>query len=104
MREFWKIVGDGRLAEAQRFLVTPDSPIQQWSGGDIAAAHVVRVVPRSVSHSPKSAATVEFAVDVWIRPTSNVTPWGEPGTHQLFEHVVRMSDGSWRLVETGTGP
>jgi hypothetical protein len=33
-----------------------------------------------------------------------VTPWGATGTHMLFERVVRMSDGSWRLVETGTGP
>lgn len=104
VREFWKTVGDGRLEEAQRLLVLPDSPIQLWSGGDIADAHVVRVVPHSVSRSPKNDATVEFSVDVWIRPSSNVTPWGGPGTHQLFEHVVRLSDGSWRLVESGTGP
>jgi hypothetical protein len=104
VREFWKTVGDGRLAEAQRFLVSPTSPIQLWSDGDIADARVVRVVPHSVSRSPKNEATVEFSVIVWIRPSSNVTPWGDPGTHQLFEHVVRMSDGSWRLVESGTGP
>lgn len=102
VREFWKMAGDGRLGEAKRFLVTADSSIQQWTGDDIADARLVHVVPHSVSLAPK--ATVEFAADVWIRPSSGVTPWGDTGTHQLFENVVRMSDGTWRLVESGTGP
>ena len=102
VREFWKLAGEGRLGEAKRFLVAADSPIRQWTGGDIAGARFVRVVPHSVARAPK--ATVEFSAIVWIRPSAGVTPWGETGTHQLFENVMRMSDGTWRMYESGTGP
>jgi hypothetical protein len=62
------------------------------------------VVADSVGPSPGRDATIEFAVKVWIDPSSAVTPWGPAGTHVLFQRVVRISDGSWRLVESGTGP
>lgn len=104
VREFWKMVGEGRLAEAKQHLVTADSPLQQWTGDDIATARMRRVVPDSVGRGPSSNATIEFSVIVWIDPSSTVSPWGETGTHQLFENVVRMSDGTWRMVESGTGP
>jgi hypothetical protein len=104
VRDFWTLVGAGRLEDAQRSLVAPGSPILQWSGGDIASAHFVRVVPRSVSRGPADGATVEFAAVVWIEPAPGVSPWGDPGEHQLFEHVVRMSDGTWRMWDSGTGP
>ena len=103
-REFWKLVGAGRLAEAQRFLVAPGAPIQQWDGADVAGARFVRVVPDSTSAGPPEGATVEFAADVWIEPAGAVSPWGDAGVHQLFESVVRMSDGTWRMWESGTGP
>ena len=104
VREFWKLVGAGRLAEAQRFLVAPGAPIQQWDGADIGGARFVRVVPDSTSAGPPDGATVEFAADVWIEPAGAVSPWGDAGVHQLFESVVRMSDGTWRMWESGTGP
>jgi hypothetical protein len=104
VQRFWELVGDGRLDEAKRLLVTADSPIQEWSGDDIAGARFVRVIPHSVGGGPLPDATVEFSVLVWIEPAAGPSPWGEPGEHQLFENVVRMSDGSWRLVESGTGP
>jgi hypothetical protein len=103
-RGFWTLVGDGRLEDAQRSLAAPGSPIQDWTGEDIAAARFVRLVPRSVSKAPAEGATIEFAVVVWIEPGSQPSPWGEPGRHQLFEHVVRMSDGTWRMWDSGTGP
>ena len=34
----------------------------------------------------------------------SVSPWGDARVHQLFESVVRMSDGRWRIWESGTGP
>ena len=104
VREFWTLAGDGRLEEAQQSLVAPGSPIQDWTGEDIAAARFVRVVPRSVGRAPADGATLEFSVVVWIEPDSQPSPWGEPGEHQLFEHVVRMSDGTWRMWDSGTGP
>ena len=104
VREFWKLIGTGRLAEAQRFLVAPDAPIQQWDGADIGGARFVRVVPDSTSAGPPEGATVEFAADVWIEPADAVSPWGDAGVHQLFESVVRMSDGTWRMWDSGTGP
>jgi hypothetical protein len=104
VREFWKAVGEGRLSEAQRFLTSPDSSIRKWTDSGVGKARVVSVVADSVGPSPGPNATIQFAVDVWIKPASAVTPWGATGTHTLFERVVRMSDGSWRLVESGTGP
>ena len=104
VRLFWRLVGEGRLAEAKRFLVAPGSPILQWSGEDIGGARYVRLMPHSTSAAPPEGATVEFAVEVWIDPATSVSPWGEAAVHELFESVVRMSDGSWRLYESGTGP
>ena len=104
VREFWKVVGEGRVSEAQRLLTSPGSSIRQWTDSGVSRARVVSVVADSVGLSPGSDATIEFAVNVWIEPASAVSPWGATGTHMLFERVVRMSDGSWRLVESGTGP
>jgi hypothetical protein len=105
VRKFWTLAGDGRLEEAKRSLVAPGSPIQDWTGEDIASARFVRVVPRSVSGAPVEGATIEFSVDVWIEETASApNVWGDPGEHQLFEHVVRMSDGTWRMWDSGTGP
>ena len=65
----------------------------------------MRVVPDSVGRAPGRGRTIEFAADVWIEQAAS-TPnlWGDPGEHQLFEHVVRMSDGTWRMWDSGTGP
>jgi hypothetical protein len=103
VRQFWTLVGKGRLGEAQRSLVAPGSPIANWTGDDIAA-HFVRLVPRSVGGAPVEGATIEFSVIVWIDAGPQSSPWGDPGEHQLFEHVVRMSDGTWRMWDSGTGP
>ncbi len=61
-------------------------------------------MPHSVGRAPADGATIEFAVVVWMEPGSQPSPWGGPGEHQLFEHVVRMSDGTWRMWDSGTGP
>ncbi len=104
VRRFWTDVGHGRMAEAQRSLVAPGSPIQEWNGEDVAAAHFVRLVPHSVGGSPEPGATIGFSAVVWIDAGSADSPWGPAGDHQLFEHVVRMSDGTWRMWDSGTGP
>ena len=104
VRLFWKLVGDDRLEEAQRFLVAPGAPIQQWDGADISDARFVRLVPDSTTAGPPEGSTIQFAAEVWIEPAGSVSAWGDTGTHRLFESVVRMSDGSWRMYESGTGP
>jgi len=107
VRTFWTLVGEGKLAEAQATVVAPGSPIQHWSAEQdgIAAARFVRVVPDSVGQGPTEGATVEFAVDVWIeQDPAEPGLWGDPREHQLFEHVVRMSDDTWRMWDSGTGP
>ena len=72
----------------------------QWTGEDIAAARFVRVVPTR-SAGPAEGATIEFAV---TSGSSGPPPaCGATGEHQLFEHVVRMSDGTWRMWDSGTG-
>jgi hypothetical protein len=107
VRRFWTLVGEGKLAEAQATVVAPGSPLLQWSDEQdgIAAARFVGVVPDSVGRGPAESATIEFAVDVWIEQhPSEPVLWGDQGEHQLFEHVVRMSDGTWQMWDSGTGP
>jgi hypothetical protein len=77
----------------------------QWDEDSIAGARFVRVLPGSVGLAPAQGATIEFAADVWIEQAASApNVWGDPGEHQLFEHVVRMSDGTWRMWDSGTGP
>ena len=104
VRRFWTLVGEGEVAEAKATAVAPGSPLLEGDEDSIASARFVRVLPSSVSRAPADGATIEFSVIVWIEPSSQPSPWGEPGEHQLFEHVVRMSDGSWRMWDSGTGP
>jgi hypothetical protein len=104
VKQFWTLTGEGRLAEAQRVLVAPGSPILQWTGDDIVAARYVRLVPHSVGGFPAEGATIEFSAVVWIDAGPAASAWGPAGDHQLFEHVVRMSDGTWRMWDSGTGP
>ena len=104
VKQFWTLAGEGRLAEAQRFLVAPGSPIQHVDrrGHRLGALRARRAALGL--RAPAGGATIEFAVDVWIDAGSAATPWGPAGEHQLFEHVVRMSDGTWRMWDSGTGP
>jgi len=58
-----------------------------------------RALPR-----PGSDATVSFGSWVYIVPTVTSSPFGTTAARwEIFSRVVRMSDGSWRLVEVGTG-
>jgi hypothetical protein len=104
VRRFWNAVGRGDLKRAQDQYTSPDSEIRHWEGTDIAAARFVRVVPSSTVRGSIPGATIEFAVEVWIKPSGSDNAWGPTRVHWLFENVVRMSDGTWRLVESGTGP
>ena len=104
VEEFWTLLGEGRLREAQRTLVAPGSPILQWGDPGIASARFVDVAPGSVDPRPEPDATVQFLVTVWIEGADGATPWGEPSEHDLYQRLVRMTDGSWKMWDSATGP
>jgi hypothetical protein len=105
VRAFWTLLGEGKLAEAKATLVAPGSPLLQWDEESIASARFVRVMPDPVGRGPLQGATIEFSVEVWIEQAASApNVWGDPREHQLFEHVVRMSDGTWKMWDSGTGP
>lgn len=51
----------------------------------------------------KDDETVKFAVRVYVVPRFAVGNWDGPGVYVQYMGFVRMSDGSWRVYETGTG-
>jgi hypothetical protein len=110
VREFWRTAGDTRLSAGERtraarsHLIAPGSPLTRWDAAGVAGARLVRVDRSCVPGAPPEGASVEFAALVWIRPATPSTPWGKTGVHEVFESVVRMSDGSWRMWDAGTGP
>lgn len=52
----------------------------------------------------KTDETVELPVEVYVEPRLPVGNWDAPGVYVQYMGFVRMSDGSWRVMETGTGP
>lgn len=103
VRGFWRLLGERRFARL-RAAVTPGSPLADphlaW---DVAAARLLAVHPRATSVVPPYA-TVEFKIDVFVKPTAGHDTWGATGSHTLWMTVTRMSDQSWRVYEYGTGP
>lgn len=104
VRRYWTLVGTHSYDAA--FSLTTGSHIDKGSlrTTGVDAARYVRpngeVIP-----SPGADATVDFGSQVLIVPIATGSPFGtKPRRWQMFSRVVRMSDGSWRLVELGTGP
>ncbi len=104
VERFWTLLGEGRLDEAQRTLVAPGAPLLEWTEPGIAAARFVGVAPQPVLPDPGEHATVRFLVTVWIEGTGGATPWGDPADHDLFQSVVYMPDGTWKMWDSATGP
>ncbi|HTX70700.1 MAG TPA: hypothetical protein VMH50_16360 [Thermoleophilia bacterium] len=101
---YWRLQSQNRFAAA-RELLSPTSPMQAgWPGTDaIVKAHLVRAQGPVLVRSLKPSETVEFPVRVYVVPKYAVGNWNGPGTYVQYMGFVRMSDGSWRLMETGTG-
>jgi hypothetical protein len=103
VRGFWRLLGERRFARL-RAAVAPGSPLADrhliW---DVAAARLLAVHPRATGVVPPYA-TVEFKIDVFVKPTAGHDTWGAAGNHTLWMTVTRMSDQSWRVYEYGTGP
>ena len=103
VRTFWRLVGRRSFAAA-RALVVPGSPLasadERWG---IRRATLLAVHPEQLFAHPESYATLEFPVDVDVVPSSE-SAWGPAGKHTLWMVMTRMSDGTWRVYETGSGP
>lgn len=103
-RRYWRLLSENRFAAA-RGLLSPTSPMQTgWPGADaVVKAHLVRAREPVLVKSLKPSETVEFPVEVYVVPRFPVGNWGGPGVYVQYMGFVRMSDDSWRVMETGTG-
>ena len=104
VRRYWTLLGVHSYDAA--FALTTGSHIENAGAQPkvIESARYLRPVGR-VFPTPGEDATVEFGSWVRIVPTATGSPFGtEPRRWEMFARVTRMSDGSWRLVELGTGP
>jgi hypothetical protein len=104
VKRWWQLAGQGREAEARQ-LTTPDSPLRAQFEVAWKSAHFVGAA-NNVLPAPVTGATVEFEVTVFVDPIIDPpSPFGDKaGEVTMFENVTRMSDGTWRLVDGGTGP
>ena len=102
---YWRSLSENRFGAA-RALLSPTSPMQTgWPGTDaIVRAHLVRAKGPVLWKTLKAGETVEFPVEVYVVPSYPVGNWGGPGTYVEYMGFVRMSDGTWRVMETGSGP
>ena len=108
MRRYWRYFGDQRYDQAHA-LTTGDhlAASSLWSSPpsepEVKAARFLRVIGDLVN-DPGEDATLEFPFDVHIVPGA-ASPFGDaPVDQAMWARVVRMSDGTWRLVELGTSP
>ncbi len=102
--QYWRLLSEDRFGAARR-LLSPTSPMQTgWPGTDaIVRAHLVRACGPVLVGSLKASETVEFPVEVYVVPRYPVGNWDGPGVYVQYMGLVRMSDGGWRVMETGTG-
>jgi hypothetical protein len=104
VRQYWTLLSEREYDAA--FALTTGSHI--GNAGDqpksIDSARYLHPVG-NVMPAPGDDATLEFGSLVFIVPTPTGSPFGtQPRRWLMFSRVVRMSDGSWRLAELGTGP
>ena len=103
VRRYWNLLGALRYDAA--FALTT-GPHMYNAGTEPKVLRSARYVRPATSALPRPGndATVEFGSWVYIVPTATGSPFGTRSARwQMYSRVVRMSDGSWRLVELGTG-
>jgi hypothetical protein len=108
VRAYWSSLGEQDY-EAAHALTTGShlAASTMWASPpatpEVEKARFLRL-QGDVAADPGDDATVEFPFDVHIVPGPG-SPFGDaPVDQRMWARVVRMSDGSWRLVELGTGP
>jgi len=104
VRQYWTLLGQHSYDDAFALTTGPRIDNAGTQPKAIESARYLRPADR-VFPTPGDDATVEFGSAVNIVPTATSSPFGtEARVWLMFSRVVRMSDGSWRLVESGTGP
>jgi len=104
VRQYWTLLGQHSYDAAFALTTGPHMVNASTQPKEVESARYVRPAGH-VFPTPGDDATVEFGSTVYIVPTAASSPFGtEPRRWLMFSRVVRMSDGGWRLVETGTGP
>jgi hypothetical protein len=102
---YWRLIDAGDYAAVAAAGVPGEPPSATAATSGIAHARLVRAKPLSSSASTPGSALMQ--VDVFIDPatdSTNPTPWGDAGEHQLFMHLEKASQGGWLVKSWGTGP
>jgi hypothetical protein len=104
VRRYWTLLSGHDFDAAFALTTGPHVAKGSLRTTGVDSARYLRPVG-DVFPSPGDDATIDFGSQVLIVPTATGSPFGtEPRRWLMFSRVVRMSDGSWRLVELGTGP
>jgi hypothetical protein len=104
VRRYWTLLGAHDFDAAFALTTGPHVTKGDLRTTGVESARYVRPVGKVIP-SPGDDATVDFGSQVLIVPPATGSPFGTtPRRWLMFSRVVRMSDGSWRLVELGTGP
>ncbi len=104
VQQYWALLSEREYDAA--FALTSGSHTYDPGSNprEVESAHYLRPASK-VFPTPGDDATVEFGSWIRIVPAAEGSPFGTATRRWLmFSRVVRMSDGSWRLVELGTGP
>lgn len=103
VRRYWGLLGAHRYDAAFALTTGPHMYNASTEPKEFDSVRYLRPASK-VYPKPGNDATVEFGSWLYIVPTATSSPFGTTAARwQLFSRVVRMSDGSWRLVEVGTG-
>ncbi len=104
VHRYWDLLSARKYDAALALATGPHIDNASTEPKVLESARYLRPATRALPR-PGNDATVEFGSWVYIVPTATGSPFGtEAARWEMFSRVVRMSDGSWRLVELGTGP
>jgi hypothetical protein len=104
VHRYWELLSARKYDAALALATGPHIDNASTEPKVLESARYLRPATRALPR-PGNDATVEFGSWVYIVPTATGSPFGtEAARWEMFSRVVRMSDGSWRLVELGTGP
>ena len=104
VHRYWDFLSARRYDAALALAIGPHIGNAGTEPKVLESARYLRPATKALP-SPGDDATVEFGSWVLIVPPATGSPFGTKAARwEMFSRVVRMSDGSWRLVELGTGP
>ncbi len=103
VRRYWTLMGAHKYDAAFALATGPHMYNESAGPKEFESVRYLRPATGALPR-PGDDATVSFGSWVYIVPTATSSPFGTTAARwEMFTRVVRMSDGSWRLVEVGTG-